>query len=380
MAAVALVLTRFASQDPDSTVYAGISARLAGLPVRSWIAPEWWGLWGFEGPFREHPVGIFLLPALLGIVGVPALQAGYIVGACFSIAALLLIRRVAALVVGAHESAAIQWAALILPIAFVYRIRATQEYPVLVLMLLALYATHQARKSAVWILLLVFAACATALVKGIFVVFVPAVCVLWLLCIHDGRRGDLRAWLGLGLAVAAVALLALSYEDLYRRTTGDSFLDFYLAHRLGENLGVNRANPAIVTSKLYNLVWYTARLLWFAVPGTLALIVAVVRPRKVDKVRGREVGGLYFAMGVAIVYVAAMSLGQNKADRFIFPAYFFVGVTGALVAMRRWEGVDRFAQRLARLPPHALPLAWLLLYLVALPFELNVPYVKFWTE
>src|SRR5436190_16405895 len=62
---LALVSVDFASQDPDSALYAAISARLAGLPVRAWIAPEWWGLWGGDGPYRENPVGVFLIPALL---------------------------------------------------------------------------------------------------------------------------------------------------------------------------------------------------------------------------------------------------------------------------------------------------------------------------
>src|SRR5262245_3223163 len=148
--ATALFLVQFVSKDPDSTAYAGISAHLAGLPVREWLAPEWAGVWGFQGPFREHPIGIFLLPALLGQLGLPPLQTGYVIGACYSIAAILLIRSVAGLVVGRYESTAVQWVALILPIAFVYRVRASQEYPVLVLLLLAIYATERSRTSAPW--------------------------------------------------------------------------------------------------------------------------------------------------------------------------------------------------------------------------------------
>ena len=59
-----LALFQFRSGDPDSNVYAGISARLAAEPFVRWIAPEWWGQWDFTGPFREHPIGIFVLPAL----------------------------------------------------------------------------------------------------------------------------------------------------------------------------------------------------------------------------------------------------------------------------------------------------------------------------
>src|SRR5438477_11078818 len=84
-AAVALVFTHLISQDPDPRLYAGIGARLAGLPMHDWIAPEWWNLWsGFEGPYREHPAGVFLLPAVLGNLGFPAAQGAFLAGVAFS--------------------------------------------------------------------------------------------------------------------------------------------------------------------------------------------------------------------------------------------------------------------------------------------------------
>jgi hypothetical protein len=39
--------------------------------------------------------------------------------------------------------------------------------------------------------------------------------------------------------------------------------------------------------------------------------------------------------------------------------------------------VARLDERLASLEPYALPAAWLILVLAALPFEMHVPYVKF---
>jgi 4-amino-4-deoxy-L-arabinose transferase-like glycosyltransferase len=376
---LALVSVDFVSQDPDSALYAAISARLAGLPARVWIAPEWWGLWGGEGPYREHPVGVFLMPALLGKLGFPPMQAAFAIGAVFSLVSLLLLRRVASLIVGAQGAAAVPWVALILPVAFINRIRATQEYPVLALMLLAIYATEKSRTSAVWIAVSVVAACATALVKGIFVVFVPIVCGLWLLCFRDGERDDRRAWLGLALSVAAVVLCTIAYEGLYRRATGDSFLYFYLSYRLNQIASIAQAGTTLMMRTLNNLVWYSVRLLWFGFPGTLALLVAAATPKRVDRRNAahREVQGLYFAVSTAAAHLAVMSLGTTRAERYILPAYFAAGIAGALVAARRWEWSARLMERLARLKPQALALAWLLLILAALPFELFLPYVKF---
>src|SRR6185436_2236794 len=84
VAAMLLALAGYRSRDPDSTVYAEISARLSVMPFGRWIAPDWGGSWGFSGPFREHPIGIFVLPALLARAGYPAEQAAFAVGAVFS--------------------------------------------------------------------------------------------------------------------------------------------------------------------------------------------------------------------------------------------------------------------------------------------------------
>jgi hypothetical protein len=390
-----IALAAYRSRDPDSTVYSEISGRLSSRPVATWIAPDWGGSWGFSGPFREHPVGILVLPALLGRGGYPPQQAAFAVGALFSILAVWMVKKVVSPIVHDHEAIAAQWAALILPIAFVYRVRANQEYPVLVFTLFALYATHRSRRSLIWVLGVAIAACALALIKGIFVAFLPAVCALWLLFIKEaesgavdtngrpkglhydpasksGSGGDWMAWMGVGLAVIAVIVLAFVYEAAYQRATGDSFVRFYLNNRIAENAGLAQDRSFSVPAKLYNVMWYVARLIWFGIPGSLVLLLSGSR---LPTATPRERGAVSFALLAAAAYVGAMSLGANKADRFIFPAYFSVGVAGAIVAMRRWQGVDRLARRLATLPAYALPIAWLSLFILTLATERRLPYI-----
>jgi len=374
IAAVLLAVSAFASRDPDSTVYAGISARLSTMPLSAWLVPEWWGLWGLEGPFREHPVGIFILPALLGRAGYPAEQAAYAIGAVSSVLAVLLVGWVAAPLVRDHERAAVRWATLLLPIAFTYRIRANQEYPVLVLLLAAVYATERARTSAAWMAGIVAAAVGVFLMKGVFVVFVPIVCALWLLLSGRGDgRPDRSAWVGVGLATVAVVLAAVGYEAVYRSVSGDSFFAYYIAQRLGSNTGVG-SEASSVPGRAWNVPWYLARLIWFAVPGSLVLIGLALRGRAT---RWRGAPGLAFPVGVALVYVIVMSLGANRADRFIFPAYFAIGVGGAVVAMRRWPGVERAARWIAHREPYGTPVLWLLLFLATFLTASRLPYVQF---
>lgn len=377
IAALALVLTNFNSQDPDSQTYARISARMAGQPLHTWIAPYWDGYRGWE-LFREHPVGVFLVPALLGKLGLPPVPAAYVAGVGFSMLLILLLQRVAALIAGDRAAVIVPWVALILPVAFINRIRATQEYPVFACILLALYALEKSRTSAPWIAVFVLATCGAALIKGVFVVFVPILAVLWLLCIRADEHAHNHAALALVLSVGAVAIGALGYEGLYRHVTGESFLAYYLPYRFGQVAPADQSMAGMIVNKLGNIPWYSVRLLWFGFPGTLALLMAgATRTRFRTAASRREVQGLAFALAAAAAYVGVMSLGATRSERFILPAYFSLGIAGTLVAVHRWDGVARLNDRLARLQPYMLPGAWLFLVLVALPFEMNVPYVKF---
>src|SRR6476659_9463318 len=92
LVAALIVVTRFESRDPDSSLHASIASRLAQEPMRRWVAPEWWGFWPdahLTGLYVEHPAGIFVLPALLERAGLPGIQSAYIVGVGASLLALL---------------------------------------------------------------------------------------------------------------------------------------------------------------------------------------------------------------------------------------------------------------------------------------------------
>jgi 4-amino-4-deoxy-L-arabinose transferase-like glycosyltransferase len=377
-ACAAVAASHYTSRDPDSTLYSVMSARLVSQPVAAWIAPEWNGLWDKQGLFREHPVGILVLPAILARLGYPPLQAAFAVGAAMSILSLLLLRISVAPLVRWHEAIAVQWAALVLPVAFTYRVRANQEYPVLAMTLFGLFALERSRYRRGWIAGLMAAMCGLAFVKGVFVVFLPIVSVLWLLSIERADRGSDRwAWIGIGLAVLSVVAGAWLYEVMYVRAAGESFLSFYLTDRIGENAGLTDGRGWSIGTKLYNIVWYTGRVVWFALPGSLVLLISASRARLASTPARRR---LVFALTTTAAYIGAMSVGANRAERFIFPAFFIIGSAGAVVAMRRWPRVDRAALRLASAAPYALPLAWLGLFMLTLATSQGLPYVEIWSS
>ena len=80
VASALLVATHFRTRDPDSALYVIVASHLAEQPARSWIAPQWWGGWKNEGPFREHPAGAYVGPAALTRLGVPGEEASFVVG------------------------------------------------------------------------------------------------------------------------------------------------------------------------------------------------------------------------------------------------------------------------------------------------------------
>jgi 4-amino-4-deoxy-L-arabinose transferase-like glycosyltransferase len=391
---IVLAVVGFTSGDPDSRVYAGIAARLASEPFVRWIAPEWWGQWGFSGPFREHPIGIFVLPALIGKAGYPAWQAAYAVNGAFQVASIVLVQMLAVRLATAREARALGWIVQLMPIAFVFRVRANQEYAVLASILVALLATERSRERVAWAWLTAVGFAWALLVKGVFGFVVPVVCAVWLAArasTVDAGPGlqsrprltrRLAPWMALALVLLVAPTLTLAYERAYVSATGESFLAFYTGPRL---------NPAAVatgsTGRLgYNTIWYTARLAWYAFPWSLiALSTCVVAFRRYvgqgfspaeNGERRFGESGLLFAVVASFLLIVLFSFSDRKADRFIFPAYYFMAAAGGVTAIRRWPAVSRVVDRLDR---SWVPAAcWLSLFALRLLTGSHLPQFTFW--
>jgi Dolichyl-phosphate-mannose-protein mannosyltransferase len=351
VAAALLIAIDFQSSDADSALYARLSGAIAPTPIARWIAPEWGGAWNLEGPFREHPVGILLLPAAAIRLGIPPEQAAYVVNTVYQVAVILLIPLVVRVVVARHEARALAWVVQLLPIAFVFRIRANQEHPVLMAFVAMLYATERARTQAAWVLLAIAAFCFFLLVKGAFAMFALVAAALWLLLIPTPPGGSDRwAWTGLALTLLVAALLVAGYEAFYVRTTGESFLSFYRARRLGDSMSLTQ--PGVIRHSLVNVWFYLLRVLWFAAPWSLCVLAVVwtwlrLKTSSATSIRFGDTTAraLQWALLVTAVYIIVLSPALVRAERFIFPAYFIIGAAGAVTAMRYFDGFRRFALR-----------------------------------
>jgi hypothetical protein len=386
---IALAVRGYRSRDPDSRLYAEITAQMAHSPAAGWIAPEFPPGWFMTGPFREHPVGLFVPAALLAKAGYPAGQAAYAMNALYQAATLVLLPALGAALVARSEARALGWLLQLLPIAFTYRIRANQEQAVLLCLVVALLGTERSRRSPRFAVLTAAGLVGLLLVRGVFAVFGPALCALWLLA---GRmdtasedRPERAAWIGLALAVFGMFGAALLYEVLYRHATGEPFGSLYLSRQLGHASAVDWTSAAgaggVVVRKASNLAWYLGRVLWFAFPWSLALLAAAWQARgSRERAAGTTAApgmaaGAGFVCGMLLLYLLAFSLFDRRADRYVFPVYFAVGAAGAVAALRR---SPRFASVAARLDRPWTPAALFLVTLVAhlLAGPLGVPTVK----
>ncbi len=384
----ALAASGYRARDPDSRLYAEISARMSRAPLSAWIAPEFPPGWFMTGPFREHPAGLFVPAAALARLGYPAEQAAYAMNAVYQVLGIVLLQRLAATYAAPLESRALGWLIQLLPIAFTFRIRANHEAALLLCLLAALYGTERARREPRFALLVAAGFVGLLLVKGLLATFGPLVCALWLvsrrLASSDDPCSDRSAWLALAAGVVAMGVAAAGYELMHRQVTGEPFWSLYASRQLG--VAAASESPSGLATKLYNLVFYLGRLVWFPFPWSIVALVALWKWRAASSTGAAAPApaasadaraGVWFAAAVVLLYLGAFSLSDRRADRYIFPAYYAIGAAGAVAALRLSAWLRRLVERLDR--PWVPAAAWCALFAAHLfAGRLGLPTVKLW--
>src|SRR5262245_24823584 len=306
-----LVVTRFASDDPDSALYANISSKLAELPASHWIAPEWWGFWDSQGLFREHPAGVFLLPTALSRLGIPPVQAAYIVGIGAGLGSLLLIGWIVSRIGTPLEGRAMLVLLQLMPVACLLRIRANHECPLLFCLLLVLVGLDGVRRSSWWWAIVVaLAFTAALLVKGVFIALIFLAAGLWILINPTCAPGSmLRPIVACLLACAVMIGVGIVYDHAYVRLTDQHFWGPYWERQLGP---LTIATPIEgATTLIEHVVFYISRLLWHAAPWSFAAFAIAWKCRKsLGKMwrtgADRPKRGLVFAVAFIALAVALL--------------------------------------------------------------------------
>ena len=267
VATALLIATHFRTRDPDSALYVIIASRLAEQPASTWIAPQWWGGWKNEGPFREHPAGAFVGPAALTRLGIPGEEASFVVNLVTQVVTLLVVVALAARLLPPATARLPLWTLQLLPIAFVFRIRANHEYPVDGRNLRRRLRYREADAYR-WFPSSRMAA-----------------------SLHALREGDLRRSQAGSHRLAARRAAGRARrehsgldrdrtaghrhtgqrsgcEHAYVAATGPSFFDYYL----GVQLRRGRLQPAtrFPINKAWNAIWYIGRVIWHAAPWSVS--------------------------------------------------------------------------------------------------------------
>ena len=370
VAAGLVVATGFTSLDADSALYAGLAGKLTNEPMSHWIAPQWWGFWDGTGLFREHPAGVLFLPALLGRVGVPAVQAAYVQGLAAEVGTLLLIgvlvARVTTKVEGRMAMALVQ----LMPVAFIFRIRANHEFPMLFCLVLTLVALDGVRRHWLWAPVVALAITAGLLIKGVFVVLILMAAGLWTLLNPTQQPGSMaRPIVAVALGVVTMALVAMAYDAWYFNVTGETFWGPYWRRQLGP---VTVATPLTgAATSLHHLGFYLLRIVWHPAPWSAAILVALwrrrshlVTPLRTSLPAREQRAALFVATYVTLVIGMLFPLSRF-AERYAFSATFATGTIGAVIACREWAPIRGLQKRWTS-SSTAAALLWLVLILLRL--------------
>ena len=376
VAAAILVAGGFSSTDPDSALYAGIADRLAQEPVRRWIAPEWWGFWPdahMTGLFREHPAGVFLMSAALTLVGVPAAQGAYVIGVGAGLAALLLMTSLIRRITTRDEARAALVLLQLMPVAFIFRIRANHEYPILVCLLLALLGLAWIGERRPWWMGTLAVAAGLAgglLIKGVFVVLILLAMAVWLAI--NPQRSAVPRWRSLAavaVGLVAMAAVAMAYDAHYLSVTGETFWGPYWRRQLGP-LSILTPLEGASTLALH-VLFYISRVIWHPAPWSIALVITLWRFRSRLTLRGlagadtRQRGTAY-AVIFATLAILVLSPASRLAERYAFAATYAVACAGAVAALREWPVVNAGLRALDRRIPALPATLWIVLIVLRL--------------
>jgi hypothetical protein len=363
VASTLIVVTGFRTHDADSRVYITIASHLADQPMDHWIAPQWWGVWGMQGLYREHPIGTFIPPALLIRAGVPGAQASFIIGFAAQMICLWVLVALAATRVPVAWARALLWTLQLIPVAFVFRIRANQEYLMLAGFIVALYGTERARRDPVWVIVALLGFLYALSVKGMLALIGPPLCALWLLTTSEReRRWPLVAWAGVALMMILTPVVATLYERAYVSVTGDSFLHYYMGLRLGLE-GDGGSGWPFPFNKIWNAGWYAAHVVWYGAPWSALLAGGVVMSGAWRKADLETRGWLRFTLLASLAVIAVVASRELRSDRYTFPAYFIAGAGGTVLAAAWWPRCARWTEALDRIWPWGPTVLWFVLFL-----------------
>jgi len=363
VAAILIYAIHFTSHDGDSALYAAIGGHTSAEPFRQWVAPKWWALWPgstMDELFIEHPAGLFWLPAALGRLGLPAAPSAYVVGVGASLLTLIGLSALVGRISGPVAARATLMFVPLMPVAFIFRVRANHEYPMLLCLVVAILSLEGVRDSWPWLIGVAAAFAGALVIKGVFALLVVGGGGLWLLANPTrSRRGTGRAWVGFAIGLSAVLLAALAYDDWYAAVTGHGFWRAYWARQVGPMTFASPVEQAGLVAR--HVGFYTEHVLWHSAPWGVVLLWLGGRrlwQAREPRLTSAERRGVLFVVTFAVASFVALSVPSRVAERYMFSATFLLGAAGITAAVRTWPGFRGWFERIDAAVPSLPAIVW----------------------
>jgi 4-amino-4-deoxy-L-arabinose transferase-like glycosyltransferase len=303
------------------------------------------------------------LGAALIRVGIPEFQALYCVNFLCYFLSLLVLSRMATRRVDRAFNCAERNVDIMAPLFWMltpgfcqYLVRGNHEHPLALTVVMTVFVVIGAQKrnvlasAGLWSLALLVA----LFIKGLAGCALILIFALLFLFFERNRRTLLV--FSIGLLVAAIGWIA--FEQWYASQTGVHFLNNYLSVQVSRSVG--EIGMTVVFQKLYNLIYYLGRPLWFFAPWIYFILYALYRRVRLKEPLGNDVRW-WCGLLVATVFIVGFSFADRKADRYIFPCYPILALSCSwLMAHATWrwcEAVRSFVQRHRAWIVYAMPLS-----------------------
>lgn len=225
------------------------------------------------------------------------------------------------------------WAAFLIPVTLQYIIRGNLEPPLTMATLLGMFCIQRADRSwlaragfAFGLILAVFFKGMQGTIVAIFAA------IYWLVWTRDSAR----FFTILGGTLAMLAICGL-FEWAYTTHTGGE--EFWFRYMYIQSSSAVKSQSLL--TKLYTLVWYVGRALYFALPWTIFLIAA--RWRRSTTAPTYPADRIWrWLLVCAVTLILIMAFFERKADRYIFPSFTLIAMAGGWYLYDRFDRVRRW--------------------------------------
>ena len=357
--------------DSDSSAYSSIAQNLAYQPLITWSAPDWGGHGYNYGLFREHPPGVLWITAFFIRIGVPRSSAAFCANFLYIFLSLYFIYLLTSYFGGPLLGWGAVFAYVFTPIFLQYLIRANHEHPLNLAVIAGIYGLVRCEESwkykTIFVVSLIFA----FFVKGIFAFILTILALVYWIIFLRNRRTLLFIILANLFALGIMCLFELWYRQV---TDGIGFWKSYLAIQLGKGIE-SGFNPF---RKIYNLIWYLGRAIWFPAPWIFFIFYGAYKWRK-ENISILKDKLFKLSIISATFIIVWFSLFDRKTDRYIFPAYSFLVLAGVWLLLRLKPKLMQFLEKRKNMLPIYLSAVLIIFTLLRILFHNRFyRFIKFW--